>query len=68
MCAVCYLFFFYVSKWISNLYNTCQVNEFIAGVGTDAPDVEEENVFSRPSVGYDDMWAKTLLETNDMEV
>lgn len=52
----------------SDLYNTCQVNEFIAGVGTDAPDVEEENVFSRPSVGYDDMWAKTLLETNEMEV
>ncbi|KAL0734398.1 hypothetical protein Bca4012_010608 [Brassica carinata] len=43
------------------------VNEFISGVGTDAPDVEEENVFSRPSVGYDDMWAKTLLETNELE-
>nr|AAD15528.1 unknown protein [Arabidopsis thaliana] len=54
-------------KWNSDLYNTCQVNEFIAGVGTDAPDVEEENVFSRPSVGYDDMWAKTLLETSELE-
>lgn len=45
-----------------------QVNEFLAGAGTDAPDVEEENIISRPSVSYDDMWAKTLLETTEMEV
>lgn len=37
-------------------------------MGTDAPDVEEENVIARPSVGYDDMWAKTLLETTELEV
>ncbi|EPS74325.1 hypothetical protein M569_00428, partial [Genlisea aurea] len=43
-----------------------RVNEFLAGAGTDAPDVEEENVTSRPSMSYDDMWAKTLLETSDM--
>ncbi|XP_077225720.1 SH3 domain-containing protein isoform X3 [Tasmannia lanceolata] len=44
-----------------------RVNEFLAGAGTDAPDVEEENITSRPSVSYDDMWAKTLLETTELE-
>ncbi|RVX21268.1 putative ribonuclease H protein [Vitis vinifera] len=44
------------------------VNEFLAGAGTDAPDVEEENIISRPSVSYDDLWAKTLLETSEMEL
>nr|GMD88616.1 TSET complex member tstB [Ipomoea batatas] len=44
-----------------------RVNEFLAGAGTDAPDVDEENVVSRPSMSYDDMWAKTLLETSEME-
>ncbi|PQM38306.1 hypothetical protein Pyn_35907 [Prunus yedoensis var. nudiflora] len=43
------------------------VNEFLAGAGTDAPDVDEENIISRPSVSYDDMWAKTLLETSELE-
>lgn len=37
-------------------------------MGTDAPDVDEENVIARPSVGYDDLWAKTLLETTELEV
>lgn len=45
-----------------------QVNEFLAGAGTDAPDVEEENIMSRASVTYDDMWAKTLLEADEAEV
>nr|GMC64211.1 putative ribonuclease H protein [Ipomoea batatas] len=45
-----------------------EVNEFLAGAGTDAPDVDEENVVSRPSMSYDDMWAKTLLETSEMEI
>ncbi|KAJ9145637.1 hypothetical protein P3X46_027999 [Hevea brasiliensis] len=44
-----------------------RVNEFLAGIGTDAPDVEEENIISRPSVSYDDMWAKTLLEPSELE-
>ncbi|KAH9805492.1 SH3 domain-containing protein [Citrus sinensis] len=44
-----------------------RVNEFLAGAGTDAPDVDEENVISRPSVSYDDMWAKTLLESSELE-
>ncbi|CAN6868821.1 unnamed protein product [Brassica oleracea] len=66
-----------VNAWAANLGDDgllgnnapamSRVNEFIAGVGTDAPDVDEENVFSRPSVGYDDMWAKTLLENNELE-
>ncbi|KAJ8753244.1 hypothetical protein K2173_017858 [Erythroxylum novogranatense] len=43
-----------------------RVNEFLAGIGTDAPDVEE-NIISRPSVSYDDMWAKTLLESSELE-
>ncbi|KAI7757212.1 hypothetical protein M8C21_016195 [Ambrosia artemisiifolia] len=44
-----------------------RVNEFLAGAGTDAPDVDDENVISRPSMSYDDMWAKTLLETADAD-
>ncbi|XP_057540987.1 uncharacterized protein LOC130818794 isoform X2 [Amaranthus tricolor] len=44
-----------------------RVNEFLAGMGTDAPDVDEENVIARPSIGYDDMWAKTLLESTELE-
>ncbi|XP_038698487.1 uncharacterized protein LOC119996058 isoform X2 [Tripterygium wilfordii] len=44
-----------------------RVNEFLAGIGTDAPDVEEENIVARPSVSYDDMWAKTLLESSELE-
>uniref|UniRef100_A0A2P2LHX4 Uncharacterized protein n=1 Tax=Rhizophora mucronata TaxID=61149 RepID=A0A2P2LHX4_RHIMU len=44
-----------------------RVNEFLAGIGTDAPDVEEDNIVSRPSVSYDDMWAKTLLESSELE-
>ena len=57
-CAVFYLSF----------CTLCQVNEFLAGMGTEAPDVEEENIISRPSVSYDDMWAKTLLESSELEV
>lgn len=45
-----------------------QVNEFLAGAGTDAPEVDEENMISRPSVSYDDLWAKTLLESEEVEV
>ncbi|KAL8488232.1 hypothetical protein ACS0TY_024496 [Phlomoides rotata] len=44
-----------------------RVNEFLAGAGTDAPEVEEEDIISRHSMSYDDMWAKTLLNTTDME-
>lgn len=44
-----------------------RVNEFLAGAGTDAPDVDDENITSRPSSTYDDMWAKTLLETYEVE-
>jgi hypothetical protein len=29
---------------------------------------DEEYMNSRPSVGYDDMWAKTILETYEAEV
>jgi hypothetical protein len=46
------------------------VNEFLAGAGTDAPDVdeEEENITYRPSVTYEDMWAKTILEADEPDV
>jgi hypothetical protein len=44
-----------------------RVNDFLAGAGTDAPDIEDDNAISRPSVSYDDMWAKTLLETTENE-
>ncbi|GAB4833064.1 hypothetical protein Ancab_007123 [Ancistrocladus abbreviatus] len=32
-----------------------RVNEFLAGMGTDALDLEDENIISRTSVSYDDM-------------
>ncbi|KAL6977920.1 hypothetical protein U1Q18_026706 [Sarracenia purpurea var. burkii] len=53
--------------WGKNAPAVSRVNEFLAGAGTDAPDVEEENVISRSSVSYDDMWAKTLLETAEVD-
>ncbi|KAI5383293.1 uncharacterized protein LOC127100469 isoform X1 [Lathyrus oleraceus] len=53
--------------WGNNAPAMNRVNEFLAGAGTDAPEVDEENVISRPSVSYDDMWAKTLLETTELE-
>ncbi|KAF9624053.1 hypothetical protein IFM89_007751 [Coptis chinensis] len=53
--------------WGNNAPAMNRVNEFLAGAGTDAPDVEEENFTSRASVSYDDMWAKTLLETTEAE-
>uniref|UniRef100_A0A5B6YHF8 SH3 domain-containing protein n=1 Tax=Davidia involucrata TaxID=16924 RepID=A0A5B6YHF8_DAVIN len=53
--------------WGNNAPAMNRVNEFLAGAGTDAPDVEEENIISRPSVSYDDMWAKTLLETSEAD-
>ncbi|OMO57848.1 hypothetical protein CCACVL1_25678 [Corchorus capsularis] len=59
-----------VNAWAASLGDVPavnRVNEFLAGAGTDAPDVDEENIISRPSVSYDDMWAKTLLETTEME-
>ncbi|KAK1271939.1 hypothetical protein QJS04_geneDACA007602 [Acorus gramineus] len=53
--------------WGNNAPAMERVNEFLAGAGTDAPEVEEENITSRPSVSYDDMWAKTLLETSEQD-
>lgn len=53
--------------WGNNAPAMNRVNEFLAGAGTDAPDVDEENIISRPSISYDDMWAKTLLETTELE-
>lgn len=53
--------------WGNNAPAMNRVNEFLAGAGTDAPDVDEENIISRPSMSYDDMWAKTLLETTELE-
>lgn len=60
-----------VNAWAANLGDDTpamnRVNEFLAGAGADAPDVDEENIISRPSISYDDMWAKTLLETTELE-
>ncbi|CAM8923288.1 unnamed protein product [Rhodiola kirilowii] len=65
-----------VNAWAANLGDDglwtnapamTRVNEFLAGAGTDAPDVEDENIFARPSVSYDDLWAKTLLESSELE-
>ncbi len=53
-------------------YKPCgywQVNYFMKGGGTDAPEEEEEEEEEpRPSVSYDDMWAKTLLDGSDSSV
>ncbi|CAM0872411.1 unnamed protein product [Alopecurus aequalis] len=50
--------------WENNAPAVDKVKDFLAGAGTDAPDVDDEEYMnSRPSVGYDDMWAKTILET-----
>ncbi|KVH98642.1 Armadillo-type fold [Cynara cardunculus var. scolymus] len=53
--------------WGNNAPAMNRVNEFLAGAGTDAPDVDE-NIISRPSMSYDDMWAKTLLETAEVDI
>ncbi|KAI4311805.1 hypothetical protein MLD38_036671 [Melastoma candidum] len=53
--------------WRKNAPAMNRVNEYLAGAGADAPDVEEEHIVSRPSGSYDDMWAKTLLETAEVE-
>eukprot|EP00268_Persea_americana_P024878 TRINITY_DN24260_c1_g1_i6.p1 TRINITY_DN24260_c1_g1~~TRINITY_DN24260_c1_g1_i6.p1 ORF type:complete len:873 (+),score=198.29 TRINITY_DN24260_c1_g1_i6:1545-4163(+) len=53
--------------WETNAPAVNRVNEFLTGAGPDAPDVEEVNVTSRLSVSYNDMWAKTLLETSELE-
>ncbi|KAL5540138.1 hypothetical protein UlMin_042362 [Ulmus minor] len=66
-----------VNAWAANLGDDgllgnnapamSRVNEYLAGAGIDAPDVDDENIISRPSVSYDDLWAKTLLETSEIE-
>ncbi|XP_078427619.1 SH3 domain-containing protein isoform X2 [Wolffia australiana] len=53
--------------WSSNAPAMSRVNEFLAGAGTDAPDVEDENMVSRTSGTYEDMWAKTLLQSYEAE-
>jgi hypothetical protein len=54
--------------WENNAPAVDKVKDFLAGAGTDAPDVDDEEYMnSRPSVGYDDMWAKTILETYEAE-
>ncbi|CAN6289936.1 unnamed protein product [Urochloa humidicola] len=54
--------------WANNAPAVDKVKDFLAGAGTDAPDVDDEEYMnSRPSVGYDDMWAKTILETYEAE-
>ncbi|KAG6554798.1 hypothetical protein Mapa_003818 [Marchantia paleacea] len=46
------------------------VNEFLGGGGTDAPgadDSEDEVVAARPSVSYDEIFSKGLIDTSDPE-
>ncbi|KAI3772171.1 hypothetical protein L6452_03352 [Arctium lappa] len=51
--------------WGNNAPAMNRVNEFLSGSGTDAPNVEDENIFARSS--NDDMWAKTLLEPSELD-
>lgn len=47
------------------------MNEFLGGGGTDAPgadDSEDEVVAARPSVSYDEIFSKGLIDTSDPEV
>lgn len=68
--------FFYMSniscilslREVLSLFLLLQLNEFLTGAGTDAPDVDDENATPRQSVGYEDVWAITLLETYEVEV
>ncbi|KQK22427.1 uncharacterized protein LOC100843701 [Brachypodium distachyon] len=54
--------------WENNAPAVDKVKDFLAGAGTDAPDVDDEEYMnSRPSAGYDDMWAKTILETYEAD-
>jgi hypothetical protein len=54
------------SAWGNNQPGVERVNAFMKGGGTDAPEEDaEEEEESRPSVSYDDMWAKTLLDGSD---
>ena len=52
--------------WANDALAVHKVKDFLSGAGIDAPDVDdEEYMSSRSSVGYDDMWAKTILEEED---
>ncbi|KAJ9548414.1 hypothetical protein OSB04_020957 [Centaurea solstitialis] len=51
--------------WGNNAPAMNRVNEFLSGSGTDAPNVDDENIFARSS--NDDMWAKTLLEPSELD-
>ncbi|KAJ0917986.1 putative SH3 domain-containing protein [Helianthus annuus] len=51
--------------WGNNTPAMNRVNEFLSGSGTDAPDVDDENIFAKSS--NDDMWAKTLLEPSELD-
>ncbi|KAG0603461.1 hypothetical protein M758_10G096300 [Ceratodon purpureus] len=54
------------SEWGNNQPGVERVNAFMKGGGTDAPgDDSSEEEETRPSVSYDDMWAKTLLDGSD---
>lgn len=53
--------------WGNDAPGVSLVNEYLAGAGTDAPEVEEENITSRPSANYNDIWAKSLLEASEGE-
>lgn len=54
------------SEWGNNQPGVDRVNAFMKGGGTDAPeDDAEEEEEARPSISYDDMWAKTLLDGSD---
>ncbi|KAJ0746481.1 putative SH3 domain-containing protein [Helianthus annuus] len=52
--------------WGNNTPAMNRVNEFLSGSGTDAPDVDDENIFAKSS--NDDMWAKTLLEPSELDI
>ena len=53
--------------WGNDVPGVNLVNEYLAGAGTDAPEVEEENIIAQPSVSYNNMWEKTLLEASEGE-
>ncbi|KAI3801571.1 hypothetical protein L1987_29679 [Smallanthus sonchifolius] len=61
---------FHFLQWLHGYINhlclqIVYVNEFLSGSGTDAPDVDDENIFAKSS--NDDMWAKTLLEPSEID-
>lgn len=55
------------ADWEATAPAVNRVNEFLAGSGTTAPDIDEENPTYMQSAGYEDIWAKNMLDADELE-